>query len=264
MNIAITGGNGFIGQVLADKLLEQGHLVQSVDLPEYDITDPSSFSFSGIDVVFHEAAVMNMAELLADPTKANKVNIDGTINVLTECVRAGVKKVIHASTCATYFPFNPYAITKVCAELYCGMFTKIYKLPVTILRYFSVYGLGEKAQVLHYFIRSLIDRTPVNITGDGNQRRDFIHLDDVIRASIHAVDVDGTYDIGTGTTTSINELYYLCADIMNKDVLVNHVPMPAPESMVTRAEVKEGFEPTIDLESGIKGILKEQYGFIRI
>lgn len=250
MKSLVTGGAGFIGSNLVDKLLEMGHEVvvidnESSDAHEHfywndlsnnnklDITDYDSIRplFDGVDYVFHLAAEARIQPAIINPLKAVKTNALGTATVL-QCAReAGVKRVVYSSTSSGYgrndIPnietqqddcLNPYSVSKVSGEKLCSMYYELFGLETVILRYFNVYGnrepmRGQYAPVIGIFKRQKQAGEPLTVVGDGEQRRDFTNVSDVVNANILASTADlpghiiGTkFNIGTGINYSVNEI----------------------------------------------------------
>lgn len=298
MRSLVTGGAGFIGSNIVDKLIELGHKVividnESSDAHEhfywndlaknykFDITDYESIRplFDNVDYVFHLAAEARIQPAILNPLKAVKTNTLGTATVL-QCAReAGVKRVVYSSTSSAYgfndIPnnesqpddcLNPYSVSKVSGEKLCAMYTKLFGLETVILRYFNVYGFrepmsGQYAPVVGIFIRQKNANTPLTIVGDGEQRRDFTNVKDVVQANILAATTIipsqflGTiFNIGTGTNYSVNEVARL---YNHKSV---NIPPRVGESRETLANNFKsisilGWKPTISLEDYLKEVL---------
>lgn len=193
----------------------------------------------GIRYVFHLAAIASVPASVADPAASHEVNVSGSLNVLLTARDAGVAKVVFASSCAVYGdagdaavkedmpaqPLSPYAAGKLAAEHYCRVFSRVYDLPTVCLRYFNVYGprqdpASDYAAVIPRFITAMAAGQPPVIYSDGAQTRDFIYVKDVARANIWAAETDaaGVYNIGSGKTTSVNELARLLNGIMNSNL----------------------------------------------
>jgi UDP-glucose 4-epimerase len=228
MKSLVTGGAGFIGSNLVDKLIELGHEVVVLDTEtsqchdhfyyndkatyfKYDIADYALTRplYENIDYVFHCAAESRIQPTLLNPLLTIKTNVLGTGTVL-QCAReAGVKKVIYSSTSSGYglkneppltedMPddcLNPYSVSKVSGEKLCSMYTNLFGLKTVIFRYFNVYGpreplRGPYAPVVGLFLRQHAANEPLTIVPDGTQRRDFTHVDDVVNANILAMSVD--------------------------------------------------------------------------
>jgi len=250
MNVLVTGGAGFIGSNLVDELIKLGHKVividnESSDASEefywnklsdnhvLDICDYNSIRplFNDVDVVFHLAAEARIQPTLTNPILAAKTNTLGTCIIL-QCAReAGVKRVIYSSTSSAYglknkIPnvetmqkdcLNPYSVTKTSGEELCKMFTDLFGLETVTFRYFNVYGerqpiKGQYAPVIGIFLRQKNAGEPMTIVGDGEQRRDFTHVSDVVNANILASDLNNKkvsgelFNIGSGKNYSINEI----------------------------------------------------------
>jgi UDP-glucose 4-epimerase len=250
MKSLVTGGAGFIGSNIVDKLLELGHKVVVIDNEssdahvsfywnnesenyKYDICDYNSIRplFDGVDYVFHLAAEARIQPAIINPLKAVKTNTLGTATVL-QCAReAGVKRVVYSSTSSGYgrnnIPnvetqpddcLNPYSVSKVSGEKLCSMYYELFGLETVVLRYFNVYGprepmRGQYAPVIGIFRRQKEAGEALTIVGDGDQRRDFTHVFDVVDANILASTASipehliGTmFNIGTGTNNSVNEI----------------------------------------------------------
>jgi UDP-glucose 4-epimerase len=246
----VTGGAGFIGSHLVDKLLELGHEVIVIDNEyadcheqfywnpksqnyKYDIRDYENTRplYDGVDYVFHTAAEARIQPAILNPIEAVSINSVGTVTVL-QCAReAGVKKVMYSSTSSGYGfneppnheeqlddCLNPYSVSKVSGEKLCSMYTKLFGLKTVIFRYFNVYGerspiKGQYAPVIGIFLRQKRDNEPLTIVGDGEQRRDFTHVSDVVNANIIAAlsevsdeNYGQLYNIGNGRNYSINEI----------------------------------------------------------
>ena len=256
MRYVVTGGAGFIGSHLAEALAEEGHAVVIVDnfstgnkenlrwaeglsrvtVCEGSITDLSFLheACAGADGVFHEAAIASVPKSVADPVGSNAVNVDGTLNVLVAARDAGVRKVVLASSAANYGdnpnlplketeqprPQSPYAAQKLMGEYYARLFTDLYGLETTCLRYFNVYGPRQDPSspysgVISIFIDRICAGEPITIHGDGTQTRDFIYVGDVVRANIRAMssDVRGVVNVAGGRETSLNELAAVIMEI---------------------------------------------------
>ena len=249
MKALVTGGSGFIGSHLVDKLIDQGYEVLVIDnesadserfyrneKAQYAKQDISNYQltntfYAGVDYVFHLAAESKIGPAIENPIAAAQKNVVGTCTVL-QCAREwGVKKVIYSSTSSGYgnnpHPnvesqpddcLNPYSVTKVAGEKLCKMYTDLYDLKTITFRYFNVYGdrapqRGQYAPVIGIFNRQRTAGEPLTIVGDGEQRRDFIHVSDVVRANILAatMDVDDksygkVYNVGTGKNYSVNQI----------------------------------------------------------
>lgn len=252
----VTGGAGFIGSNLVDKLIQKGHEVvvidnesaecnekfywnpnasnHKLDICDYEFTKDL---YSGVDYVFHLAAESRLQPAIKNPINAVTKNAVGTCTVL-QCAReAGVDKVIYSSTSSAYglnkFPnyetdpndcLNPYSVSKVAGEELCKMYTNLYGLKTVIFRYFNVYGdrsptTGQYAPVLGIFLKQKEENLPLTVVGDGLQRRDFIHVEDVIDANIlaaiadHSIESYGqVYNIGSGKNISILEIAKMISD----------------------------------------------------
>ena len=222
MKSLVTGGAGFIGSHIVEKLLSMGHEVIVIDNEysdneqfnwnekaynyKYDICDYICTRplYDGVDYVFHCAAEARIGSSIENPINTMNINTLGTCTVL-QCAReADVKKVMYSSTSAAYglnpSPnietqpddcLNPYSVSKVAGEKLCKMYTDLYNLPTVIFRYFNVYGeraprRGQYAPVTGIFLRQLAAGEPLTIVGDGEQRRDFVYVGDVARANIMA------------------------------------------------------------------------------
>lgn len=294
--ILVTGGAGFIGSHLVDKLVDQGHEVIVVDdlstgnrknvnkkakLIVLDIGSDGARKrlvrlIADREYVFHLAAIPRTQYSVEKPLECNKANVDGTLNVLNACVLSGkLKKLIHSSSCAIYglqesLPIKedapikhgtPYALQKYIQEQYIVLYSKLYKLPSVILRYFNVYGTqrqtekGSYPNVLAAFSKQKKKDGKVYVTGDGTQTRDMVHVYDVVEANIKTMESDlknaETMNIGTGVALSINKMarYFKC--------LIKYIPARPGEakhlySDVTKAEKLLNWKSKIPFEEGMK------------
>ena len=249
-NILVTGGNGFIGSHIVDRLVSDGHHVVVIDNKSSDASDKHYINkkavyynedisdynstrplYEGLDIIFHLAAEARIQPTLKDPILAAKTNMLGTCTVL-QCAReAGVKRVIYSSTSSAYglkndIPLkedmpndclNPYSVTKTAGEELCKMYTRLFNLETVTFRYFNVYGprqplKGQYAPVIGIFLRQKAAGEDMTIVGDGTQRRDFTHVDDIVEANIRASDLTNrdvigeTINVGSGTNYSVNDV----------------------------------------------------------
>jgi UDP-glucose 4-epimerase len=232
MKSLVTGGAGFIGSHLVDKLIEMGHEViiidnessesnekfywnDKADCYKFDIRDYEKTRplYDGVDYVFHLAAEARIQPAILNPIEAVSVNCLGTVTVLQCSREAKVKKVMYSSSSSGYgnneVPnnetqldncLNPYSVSKISGEKLCSMYTKLFGLKTVIFRYFNVYGerqplRGQYAPVVGIFLRQRSEGNPLTIIGDGEQRRDFTYVFDAVNANILAatVDVDEQY-----------------------------------------------------------------------
>ena len=297
MKSLVTGGAGFIGSNLVDKLLTLGHEVVVIDNEYSDAHDQfywnedekvSNYKFDirdyentrplyeGVDYVFHIAAEARIQPAIKNPIEAVSINSVGTCTVL-QCAReAGVKRVMYSSTSSAYglkneLPnvetqpddcLNPYSVSKTNGEKLCSMYTDLYGLPTVIFRYFNVYGerqplRGQYAPVVGIFLRQLAAGEPLTIVGDGEQRRDFTYVGDVVNANIMAAisnpDEEAfgqVYNVGTGTNYSVNEV----ASMISENT-VNIPPRPA-EARLSLANNQKlcktfGWQPSVKLDEWV-------------
>lgn len=298
MKSLVTGGAGFIGSNLVDKLLDLGHEVTVIDNEasqahehfywnnkcnnyKLDIRDYKNTRslYDGIDYVFHIAAESRIQPAILNPIEAVSINSVGTATVL-QCAReAGVKRVMYSSTSSAYgknpIPnietqpddcLNPYSVSKVNGEKLCKMYTELFELPTIIFRYFNVYGerqptKGQYAPVVGLFIKQMQNSEPLTIVDDGNQRRDFTHVSDVVNANILAATAEvesmafgEVYNIGNGKNYSVNEI----ATIISEDV--TFIPARIGESRETLSDTTKfksifGWEPKVSLDDWIRSAI---------
>ena len=256
--VAVTGGLGFIGSHLVERLNENNELVivdnqssgnikniQDLDFSRID-TDFGDITrvnleriFEDVDYVYHMAAVTSVPQSVNDPLRSNEVNITGTLKVLEAAKKCGVRKLIFSSSSAVYGeteslpineknpinPLSPYAVTKATGELYCRVYSEIYDLPTIALRYFNVFGpkqdpKSQYAAVIPIFIDKILKNQRPVIYGDGEQTRDFVNVKHVVDANILAAESNetGTYNIGLGKSTTINYLFEMIKETMEKDI----------------------------------------------
>lgn len=299
MKCLVTGGAGFIGSNLVDKLLSMGHEVvvidnessecnenfywnenasnHKVDIIDYESTRPL---YEGVDVVFHLAAEARIQPAIKNPIRAVMTNSVGTCTVL-QCAReAGVKRVIYSSTSSAYGRnnppcvetmvedcLNPYSVSKVNGEKLCRMYYELYGLETIIFRYFNVYGerhplKGTYAPVVGLFLQQAENQEPLTIVGDGEQRRDFTHVYDVVNANIMVAISNPepsafgqVYNVGTGTNHSVNQI----ADMISS----NQINIPprlgeARETLADTSKIKKtfGWSAKLDIESWINDQIK--------
>jgi UDP-glucose 4-epimerase len=256
MKYLVTGGAGFIGSNLVDRLIDEDHDVVVIDNESSDTNEqfywnkkaanykldiccyPDIFKlFEGVDIVFHLAAEARIQPSIINPRLAIETNVLGTFNVLEASKHHKVKRIIYSSTSSAYglknkSPLkedmkkdclNPYSVTKTCGEELCIMYTKLYGVETVVFRYFNVYGprqplRGQYAPVVGIFLRQHNNNSSLTIVGDGNQRRDFTHVRDVVEINCKANNLNNKscvgeiINVGTGTNHSILELAQMISD----------------------------------------------------
>ena len=290
----VTGAAGFIGSNLVDYLLKQGHSVVCVDNESAnndkfywndktinvsgDITNYKFMKnvFTNVEYVFHLAAESRLQPSIENPIQAIEKNCVGT-TVMLQCAReVGVKRFVYSSTSSGYgnnpYPnvetqpddcLNPYSASKIAGEKFCKMYTDLYGLETVVLRYFNVFGdrspqRGQYAPVIGIFQRQRDAGEPLTIVGDGSQRRDFVHVEDVARANYLAslMPLRGhegeVFNVGTGSAYSIKEI----ADVISDDQV--YIPKRDGEMSVTLADITKigkviGWKPEIDVIDWIHG-----------
>jgi len=292
----ITGGAGFIGSNLCQRLLESGDEVVVVDnlstgsaenldgkavFYEIDIRSTDLFDVfkkEKPDYVFHLAAQIDVRKSVENPILDADVNLLGTLNVLDCAHRSGVKKVIFASTGGAIYgdadtyptpegyyeqPLSPYGIDKLAAEKSLYFYKKVKGLDYTILRMSNVYGPRQNAKgeagVMAIFIDSLLGGKTVFVNGDGGQTRDYVYVQDVARA-FELAKRDSRYDkynVGTGTETSVNEIYDMIVDEMGLGIPRQHKearPGEQRRSCLDSSRIKSelGWNCEFDIRKGIK------------
>lgn len=290
----VTGGCGFIGSNIVDRLISDGHEVivldnKSSDSAKFYVNEKAQYAqqdisnyqltntfYADVDYVFHLAAESRIGPSIDNPIETVQKNCLGTASVL-QCARKwGVKKVIYSSTSSGYgnnpHPnvetqpddcLNPYSVTKIAGEKLCKMYTDLFGLKTVIFRYFNVYGdrapkTGQYSPVIGIFFRQRDAAEDLTIVGDGEQRRDFVHVSDVVSANITAAmtDVDDqyygqVYNVGSGKNYSVNEIASWISD--NK----TYLPERAGEVRISLAHIEKiknvfGWKPQVDLEEWVR------------
>lgn len=297
MKLLITGGAGFIGSNLAEELSADNEVIIIDDLStgrmeniqhllnkgnvtfvEGSVTDLPLLqaAFKDVSFVFHQAAMASVSRSVEDPLLCEEVNARGSLNVLVAARDNHIKKVICASSCALYGdspvlpkkeamlpePQSPYAVTKLAGEHYCQVFSSVYGLPTTCLRYFNVYGPrqdphSDYAAVIPRFITKALQNQPLIIFGDGEQTRDFVFIKDIVRANILAAQskAQGIYNVGSGESISVNMLAAAIEDIVRRKLEIVHQPARAGEVRHSQADISKasaiGFKPKYNLNAGL-------------
>ena len=289
----VTGGAGFIGSNLVDELIKDGHEVIVIDNlstgDEKNINPKAQFHkidickmhvkglchmFEDVDVVFHTAAKARVQPSIDNPIDFNNVNVGGTLNVLQACVDYGVNRFVYSSSSSVYGdveqlptpeghklnPMSPYALQKLIGEQYCKLFSELYNLETVCLRYFNVYGDGMNLEgayklVIPIFTEQRLNGESMTIRGDGEQRRDFTYVGDVVDANIragfyiHPIWGD-VFNIGNGDNRSVNDI----ANMIGGDK-VNVEPVVEPrETLADNSKFRKLFnwKPTMKIENWIK------------
>lgn len=295
--VAVTGGLGFIGSHLVEKLCHENEVViidnessgsikninhlefENISLDLGDITQIDlEKTFEGCDYIFHHAALASVPASVEKPLKCNNVNITGTLKVLLAAAENEAQKVVFASSSAVYgdntnFPLSedlpiksisPYALSKATGEMYCRLFTDIYDLPTISLRYFNVFGPrqdphSDYAAVIPNFIDALLnDKRPV-IYGDGEQSRDFIYVKHVVDANLKACESNktGEFNISTGKRITINMLVDLLNEITGKNIIPTYDKPRQGDIKHSAADISLAKSFGFNPQSDLKNELKE-------
>jgi len=307
--VLVTGGAGFIGSWLVLELVGRGYSVVVLDnfcsgnmknmrefcskgdleVVEGDVRDKGAVrrAVKGVDAVVHLAALIDVEASVRDPFETHDVNVNATLNVLWEAVRAGVRRFVFASSTTVYGdanplplkeecmvrPISPYGASKAAAESYCLAFNKCYGLGVVVLRYFNVYGIGQRnsaySGVITRFLENAFRGEPLVVYGDGRQTRDFIYVDDVVEATVLALEnesVDGEiFNVCTGKPASVNELVEIVKRMFGDDINVVYDSPRRGDIMnnygdPSRADKILGFKAKTSLREGLEKIKKSFCG----
>ena len=292
--VLVTGGAGFVGSHLVDALVdanevrvldnlstgELAHVNDDATVLQGDVGDASirERAMVDVDLVFHQAAIVDVPESVANPRGTHRVNLEASLDLLEDARREDARVVV-ASSAAVYghpdelpvtegtpkSPTSPYGVQKLALDQYAQVYARLYDLPTVTLRYFNAYGprqRGPYSGVISTFLEQAGAGQPITVEGDGEQTRDFVHVADVVRANLLAATTDGVgeaYNVGTGDSTTIRTLAETIRDATGADVPIVHGEPREGDVRHSRADVSKarrrlGFEPTIDLESGIRDL----------
>lgn len=301
MNILITGGTGFLGTHLTNFLIKHGHSITILDnfsnsdsktsltsnkikIIEGDICDSSKLSKSmkNIELVIHLAAQISVDDSIKNPENTMMINVQGTQNLLESCVENNISNFIAASSAAVFGnpstlpltedspknPISPYGTSKLMMEEKILEFSKENNLNSTILRFFNLYGIGQSPQyagVITKFLKNIHENKPLEIFGNGNQIRDFIHIDDAVNCinltiKKMAGKTGRIFNVGSGKSTSVLELANLLLTLSGKNLPICFSPpidgdIEYSQTSIELAKKELGFEPKISLQEGLSKLL---------
>lgn len=299
MKYLITGGTGFIGSHLVDRLLAEGNEVIVIDrsikwqnikhqeknpnlkLYHENILGEIGYLFKDIDIVVHLAALTRPQWSIQNAYETNQVNVGGTVKLLDYCVKNKIKRFVFLSTSALYGeqasyptselatpnPMNPYALSKLIGEQYCKLYQQLYGLEWNAIRPFNAYGSrmpvsGYWTSAIATYINALRENIPFIKFGDGNQRRDFIYIDDVVdQIMLMATSkVNGEiFNCGFGKNYSINEMLRIVEKAFGRTSKPNEIEKQYETSQtladISKARKLLGWTPKIDLEEGVRRII---------
>ena len=296
----VTGGAGFIGSHLVETLLVRGDYVRvldnfssgkeenladvqdNIDLITGDLRDQVDLvsALKDIDYVYHQAAFVSVPLSIEEPEQCFEINVGGTVQLLSAALKAGVKRVVIASSAAVYGdnpaiplneemrlnPMSPYATSKIVGELYTKLYSDLFGLEVVALRYFNVFGPRQNpnsdyAAVIPIFVKNILEGKQPVIFGDGHQSRDFVFIEDVVRANLFASEANlasgKVINICSGLETSLLDLTESLAKILNTDIQplfederTGDIYRSAGDPTLAR-ELME-FEPIVNLAQGLE------------
>jgi len=294
--VVVTGVAGFIGSNLADRLLSEGYDVVGIDNLSYGVIEqvPDGVEFhrtdirdtsgalerhlAGADAVFHLAAKNCISDCELDPVETSDINVTGSVNVFEAARRAGARRVIYAESSALYegsgvfptpeteeAPRSHYALSKQAARVFAEGFARDHGMAMTALRYFCVYGPRQDYRrtvppVMSAFIIHLLRGTRPTIYGNGSKRRDFVYVDDVndfhLRCLTDQRTVGGVYNLGSGTSHSVREIFDRIQRILGTRVEPQYKPDLPGEATETRGDIAVakalGWSPRVDLDEGLR------------
>ena len=300
MRYLVTGGAGFIGSNMVDELVRRGHQVVvlddlsagkeanlagvrgKIDLHVGSITDLAKVQAAcvGVDYVIHLAARTSVPRSVKDPIETNKVNIDGTLNVLVAARDAQVRRFVYAASSSAYGetptlpkvesmpsePISPYGVTKYVGELYAQVFGRVYGLGNASVRYFNVFGprqdpTSQYSGVLSRFMLAVLEGQQPVVYGDGEQSRDFTYLENVVDETLRACEAKGAsglvFNGGTGARITLNEVLKLLEKISGQKIQAKYDPPRTGDILHSQADVSLarkvlGYEPGVQFEEGLR------------
>ncbi len=299
MRYLVTGGAGFIGSNMTDELVRRGHQVlvlddlsagkesnlaavrSKIELRVGSITDLATIKSAcqGMDYVIHLAARTSVPRSVHDPLDTNRVNIDGTLNVLVAARDAKVRRFVYAASSSAYgeapsqpksesmqpAPISPYGVTKYVGELYAQVFGRVYGLENACVRYFNVFGprqdpTSQYSGVLSRFMLAIIEGQPLVVYGDGEQSRDFTFIENVVDETLRACEATGAsgmvFNGGTGARITINQVLKLLEKITGKKVQAKYEPPRTGDIRDSQADISLarrvlGYQPLVQFEEGL-------------
>lgn len=272
MRILVTGHKGFIGSRLFKNLKDLKHDVTGLDLKNGEDIH-HCLPEENFDLVFHLAALPSVQFSVKNPSYTMKQNVLASSVLLEWCVKKKVKKFIFSSSAAAIEAESPYGLQKKITEMECQLFSKLYDLDTVCLRYYNVYSENQKfggpySTVINHWMNSVKNRNVLFIDGDGEQTRDFIHLDDVVAANIFCMNAQTLFsgqvlDVGTGKEFSLKQIKFYVDQ--HNDVSWLHRPQRVGDIKKSKSNpsalIKMGWRPKISIEEGMKRCFKK--GVIR-
>jgi nucleoside-diphosphate-sugar epimerase len=300
MRYLVTGGAGFIGSNMVDELVRRGHEVvvlddlsagkeanlagvrSKINLHVGSITDLAKLQSAcvGADYVIHLAARTSVPRSVKDPLETNKVNIDGTLNVLVAARDAKVRRFVYAASSSAYGetptlpkvesmpsePISPYGVTKYVGELYAQVFGRVYGLENASVRYFNVFGprqdpTSQYSGVLSRFMLAVLEGQQPVVYGDGEQSRDFTYIENVVDETLRACEAKGAsglvFNGGTGARITLNEVLKLLEKISGQRIQAKYDPPRTGDILHSQADVSLarkvlGYEPRVQFEEGLR------------
>jgi UDP-glucose 4-epimerase len=303
----VTGGAGFIGSHLVDELVARGRRVRVLDnfvtgrlealasvrdrieLVEGDILHLPTLrgAMAGVERVFHQAALRSVPRSVDDPMESNRVNVEGTLNVLVAAREAGVRRLVYASSSSVYgasaslplredaptAPVSPYAVSKLAGEHYCRVFAGVYGLETVSLRYFNVFGArqdpaSQYAAVIPRFIKAALDGQSLEIHGDGRQSRDFTHVRNVVLANCLAAErrlpPGEVFNVACGERYSLIDIVERLSRFLGPAGIVVrwHSVSPRPGDVrhtladISKARLRLGYAPAVGFDEGLQDSLR--------
>ncbi len=296
-NVLVTGGAGFIASHIATALVKRGdkvrvldnlctgfkhNLPENVEFIEGDVADESvtAKAMQGVELVFHQAALASVPMSIEKPLATNHACVTGTLNVLNQAVKAGVRRVVYAASSSAYGdrPYtakreidlpqvlSPYAAAKLAGELYCQAFYHSFGLETVGLRYFNVFGPRQDpaspySAVIPLFVTAILSGKPPIIYGDGGQSRDFTFVENVVHGNLLAAEAPDAagqiINMADGRRTSLLRLLELLSEMLNIEVKPNFQPARVGDVRESLADISQArkilnYEPAVTLEEGLR------------